>query len=95
MWSSPRRRRSNLSLPGLTRQSIATQTFFWMDARVEPAHDGLFFVSMWLPYATDAFTFTGCTARNAIAILFQALMAAISIVRFTVSSSENCARTCS
>ena len=47
------------------------------------------------PHATDAFTFTGCTARNAIAILFQALMAPISIVRFTVSASENCARTCS
>ena len=46
-------------------------------------------------YATDAFIFTGCTARNAIAILFQALMAPISMVRFTVSSSENCARTCS
>jgi hypothetical protein len=29
-----------MSLPGLTRQSIILRkTFFWMDARVKPAHD--------------------------------------------------------
>ena len=37
--------------------------------------------------------FTDGTARKAMASLFQALMVAISMVRFTVSASENCALT--
>ena len=43
--------------------------------------------------AVAAFALTGGAARNEIAILFQALMVAISMVRLTVSASENCART--
>ena len=43
--------------------------------------------------ALTAFAFTGGIARKEIASLFQALMVAISMVRFTVSASENCVRT--
>jgi hypothetical protein len=42
-----------------------------------------------------AFAFTGGTERKLIAIRFQALMVAISMVRLTVSTSENWARTAS
>ena len=69
------------------------------DARDRPRSRGVLDApparGMTWTYATDAFTFTGCTARNAIASLFQALMVAISMVRLTVSASENCARTSS
>jgi hypothetical protein len=43
--------------------------------------------------AVAALAFTGGTAWKEIASLFQALMVAISMVRLTVSASENCART--
>ena len=46
-------------------------------------------------YAALALALTGGTARKAIASRFQALMVAISMVRLTVSASENCPRTCS
>jgi hypothetical protein len=40
-------------------------------------------------HATPAFAFTGCTARKLIANRFQALVAVISMVRLTISASEN------
>ena len=43
--------------------------------------------------ALAAFALIGGIARNEIESLFQALMVAISMVRLTVSASENCART--
>ena len=61
--------------------------------RFRPRHGGVKTIPRYA--AAAALALTGGTARKLMAIRFQALMAPISMVRLTVSASENCARTSS